>query len=43
MNYSIKDLQMKYEIGKHLGKGAYGAVSECWLKGTQSGEIFALK
>jgi len=43
INYSIEKLEEKYVIGKHLGDGAFGAVSECWLKGTNSGEVFALK
>ena len=39
----IVSTSQKYVKGKELGKGAYGIVSECWLKRAEDGEIFALK
>jgi len=39
----VTAVKKKYDIGKELGQGAYGLVSECSLKGTSGGEVFAMK
>jgi len=39
----VSAVKKKYDIGKELGQGAYGLVSECSLKGTSGGEVFAMK
>ena len=39
----LGDLNEKYEIGRTLGEGAFGVVSECWLKGSSGKTKYALK
>ena len=40
---SVENLEKKYVMGKSLGKGAFGEVLECWLKGSDGSVKFALK
>jgi len=40
---AVENLEKKYVMGKSLGKGAFGEVLECWLKGTDGSIKFALK
>ena len=43
MNH-VRDFSLKYDLGPLLGKGAFGQVYKCWLKGTDgNSQIFAMK